>query len=77
VPEQNSVGSSPLEDLVAFSHFTHWFTSPAEATEASSALRLVKTPEPANVKERVRTVTEPNFIVASEMRNYAPSDLTT
>jgi hypothetical protein len=52
----------------------HWYTSLLEGADASCALRLGKAPELTKAKERVRTVAEPNFIVASDMRNYAPSN---
>jgi hypothetical protein len=52
----------------------HWYASLLEGTVASCALRLEKALEPAKAKDRVRIVTEPNFIAASDMRNYAPSD---
>jgi hypothetical protein len=35
---------------------------------------LKKSPEPAKAREKIRTVTGLNFIAASDMGNYPPSD---
>jgi hypothetical protein len=83
IPAQKWAGSSLRKSpssgvrkpgTVAFIQFMHWYTSLLEGADACCALRLGEAPELAKAKERVRTVTEPNFVVASDMRNYAPSD---
>jgi hypothetical protein len=77
IPEQKSVGSSVRvtpADTVAFIHRTQLSVAVPEATEASCA-RRVRLAQLAKDKERARTVTERNFIVASDIRHDARSTL--
>jgi hypothetical protein len=81
IPEQKWVGSSLCKSpslggrksgTVVCIHFTHWATSSLiEVAGAPCALRLEKAPELTKARERVRTVTELNFIIASTMRHHA------